>query len=93
MARIPTRRCKECREANHPQCALIGCYCNCAGSKAERQRQLRNRAWRAALIEGRVLRFPRLDKMTSYPTREAAEIALSDALAAGIKAEYVAIPE
>ena len=49
----------------------------------------RQDAWKAALREGRVVKFPELDCLKSYPTTEHARAAVVEAVGAGVAAEIV----
>ena len=49
----------------------------------------RTAAWKQALTEGRVVRFPELLQLTSYPTIERAIAAEIEARGAGIVAERI----
>ena len=53
--RVSTRRCKACKNGDHAECALTGCYCNCGGMKVpqatidkrkkDREKDLFRRVW------------------------------------------------
>jgi hypothetical protein len=49
-------------------------------------------AWTAALAEGRVLRFPDFDRLTSYPTIAMRDKAIAEAVAEKTVVEIVQVP-
>ena len=59
----------------------------------KREAAERKAAWSLALKEGRVVRFPEMDRLTSYPTNERAARAVIEARAAGITATIVEMKE
>lgn len=46
-------------------------------------------AWKTALREHRVVKYPSFERLKSYPTAAAAELALSVARAAGDETAYI----
>lgn len=58
----------------------------------KKQVRERNRQWREALAESRVLKFNNGLTMKSYPTQAEREIAYAQAIAAGINVERIHLP-